>query len=1064
MHNKTFIKSIGCILLLLCSLGVAAQQRTLTGWVKDAEGNPISSATISQQNTSNASITQEDGSFSLSVTGNNVKLEVSSVNYNTEVVNAGSEGSITIILKENAKGKLDEVFVVAYGTAKKSTYTGAATSISAEQIKDPPNTSFQSALNGKVPGLQVTQTSGQAGAAPAIRIRGIGSMNASKDPLYVVDGVPVVSGSSGQLGDYIYTSNNIMNSINPDDIESITVLKDAAASSLYGSRAANGVVIVTTKKGKIGKPTISLKSTIGISPSWATDNYESADIQAQVNMLYQIFYDYNITGGKTEEFATSNSLSRLNTKFNKHGYKFETAGVGRYQNVAIKGMTDGAVNREGQYFNWDDVLFRTGLFNTNDLSVSGGTDKTKYYSSISYTKDQSRIAVNDLQRIAGRLNFSQKIGKAVEFASNVGISKDDQSGFNDTRNTGTNYLYQSRNLLWPLYWTTDYKTGKPFTDRYGSLAYNSEYYNTQWDNRAATLNVSAVEALTINILPGLTGKSIFSYNNSQVKEHLYYSALHFMGSVNNGSVDEITTNYNKMVSSTTLNYNKSFGAHGLDVLAGYEAEKNIVDFMRSSGTDLPSSSLPTVATAGKTTSSAYSWGYNMASFLSKAEYNYDQKYFLSASFRRDGSSRFGPANRWANFWSVGAAWNLIKEKFLADNTFISDLRLRGSYGINATVPTANYGWRTLTGYSYKYMEQSGGGVISIADDKLAWETNYNTNIALEFGLLNQRVTAAIEYFNRNSKNLLQDVPISMVTGFGSTLRNVGEINNHGVEISLGGDIIRKDQLRWNIGLNGTFLKSTVTKLYSQEGQTAGQDIIWNDPTGSDARAQFIYSEGQSTLSFYGYEWAGVDPENGKNVWYVNDPDNASAGDFQFNGRGATYSYSSAKRKIIGSGIPKLYGGINTELEWNGISLSLGFIYKLGGKLYDGAYKDVADDGYYWERIRSADLYERMWTDNNKGGTLPKLSGSDLTDPMQYSTRQLHDASFLRLKNTTLAYRLPAGLLGNIGVSNARLFLNGTNLLTLSKFKIADPEVNEFSTRGWETPFAKTFTVGIEVSF
>jgi TonB-linked SusC/RagA family outer membrane protein len=1061
---KGKILTIFFALLFHYPLVLLAQTRQVTGTVKNTRGEPVPNATVSQKGTTNATVAGEDGRFSLTAAGANIVLSVSAVNYQDVEVNAGAQTVVDIILPEGGSTKMDEVFVVAYGVAKKSTYTGAATVVNANQIKDPPNISFEAALNGRVAGLQVTQSSGQTGSTPSLRIRGIGSMNASNDPLYVVDGVPVTSGSGGQMGDYLLTSNNIMANINPDDIESITVLKDAAAASLYGSRAANGVVIITTKRGKIGAPVISFKSSLGVTPTWATDNYEAAGIQEQVNMLYQVFYDLNITGGKTPEAANTDALARLNTRFNRHGYKFETSGTDRYQNVAIKGMTDGIVNREGQYFNWNDVLFRTGFFNTNDLSVSGGTDKTRYYSSLSYTKDKSRIAVNEFQRIAGRLNFSQKIGKLLEFSSNIGIAKDDKSGFNDTRNTGTNYLYQSRNLLWPLYWPTDYKTGLPFTARFGSLAYNNQFYDNEWDNTAGTLNVSAVEALTLNLARGLTAKTIFSYNNSQVKEHLYFSALHFNGQNTNGAVHEITTNYNKMVSSTTLNYNKSFGMHNIGVLAGYEAEKNVTDFMRSSGTNLPSSSLPTVNTAGQTNANAFSWGNNMQSVLSKAEYNFEEKYFLSASFRRDGSSRIGPGERWANFWSLGGAWSIHKETFLENNEVLSELRLRGSYGTNGTLPTDNFGWRTLTGFTNKYMEQPGGSIITIADPNLQWESNYNTNIALEFGLLQQRVTGSAEFFNRNSRSLLQNVPISMVTGFLNTLRNVGEINNRGLEMNIGADIVRTKDWRWNLSLNGTILKSVVTKLYKQAGAAAGQDIIWNDPTGGDARAQFIYREGESTLAFYGYEWAGVNPENGKNVWYVNDANDPNAGDFNFNGRGATYSYSKANRIIIGNGIPKLYGGVNTDLEWNGISLNLNFIYKIGGQLYDGAYKDVADDGYYWERIRSEIYYGNMWTDNNKNGTQPQLSGNDLTDPMQYSTRQLHNASFLRLKNATLAYRLPHTLLDGIGVSNARVFFNGTNLLTAAKYKIADPEVNQYATRGWETPFAKTYTFGIEVSF
>ncbi|RZL08823.1 MAG: TonB-dependent receptor, partial [Pedobacter sp.] len=394
-------------------------------------------------------------------------------------------------------------------------------------------------------------------------------------------------------------------------------------------------------------------------------------------------------------------------------------------------------------------------------------------------------------------------------------------------------------------------------------------------------------------------------------------------------------------------------------------------------------------------------------------------------------------------------------------SYLSNLRLRASYGVNGTLPSANFGWRTLTGYSAKYMSQAGGNISSIADPTLTWETSYSSNIALEFGLFSNRISGTVEYFNRDSKDLLQDVPISSVTGFGSTLRNVGEINNRGLEVELGGDIVRKDGLRWSASVNASFIKSSVTKLYSNGTTPAGQDIVWYDPTGGDARAQFIYREGQPTLSFWGYEWAGTNPVNGKNVWYMN---NANAGDFQYNGRPATYAYNKASFTLLGTAMPDVYGGLNTDVEYKGITLALNFNYKIGGKLYDGAFKDVADDGYYWERIRAQEYYDNMWTPTNTSGTLPKLDGNDLTDPMQYSSRQLHDASFLRLKNITLAYNLPKTLVNRIGSSNARVYFNGSNLLTFSKYKTADPEVNQYGTRGWETPFGKTYTFGLEFGF
>lgn len=1053
------------LLLLLLSFSFFFQlavfgQMQVTGTVTATNGDPLI-ASVQVKGTTQGLSTDAEGRFALTNVAEDAILVVSSVGYHSQEISVNGRAVINVILEVSGQA-LDDVIIVAYGTSTRGTFTGSASTVDQEDIKDAPYTSFESALIGKVPGMQVTNSSGQAGSVSSIRIRGIGSMNASNEPLYVIDGVPVVSGSSGQLGDYIYTSNNIMNSINPSDIESITVLKDAAASSLYGSRAANGVILINTKKGQLGKPTVNFRSSIGFTPSWATDNYEPAGVQEQVNMLYMVFHDYNTSNGESEATANSDALRRLNEKFNQHGYYFETGGTGLYDNVSILGMNDGIVSREGRYYDWDNALFRTGMYQTNDLSVSGGTENTKYYSSLSYSKNESRIKVNAFDRVTGRVNLSQKIGEYIEFSSNINIARTEQEGFNDTRNTSSNYFMQTRNLLWPLYWPTDYLTGDPWVARYGSYAQNNVFYDKEWENTSKTFRISAIETLNIQLLPELNFKTVFSYDESEVKDHIYYSALHYSGSNTNGSVSEMSTNIKKIVSSNTLTYDKQFGLHGLNLLVGFEAEKNQTDYSRASGTDLPSSALHTVATAGETDASAYYWGGNMLSVLSRAEYNYDQKYLASASFRRDGSSRLGPDTRWGNFWSVAGSWRLSRESFLIDAEYLSDLRLRASYGVNGTLPSSNYGWRSMTSYGSKYMEQAGGGISTIADANLTWETNYTLNLGLEFGLLDQRIYGTIEYFNRDSKDLLQNVPISRVTGFGSTLKNVGEMNNRGIEVEVGGDIIRNEDFKWSASVNGSFIKSKVTKLYGPEGEAA-QDIVWWDPTGSDSRAQYIYREGESVLSFYGYEWAGVDPENGKNVWYVNNPSNPE-GDFIFNGRGASYDFGEANDVILGTPLPDVYGGLNTDLVYKNFTLGVNFNYKIGGYIYDGANRDVADDGYYWERIRSQNYYDNMWTASNTDGSLPKIEGSDLTDAIQYSSRQMFNASYLRLKNLSLAYTLPTHLIDRIGVSNVRVYANGTNLLTFSKYEIADPEVNQYGTRGWETPFGKTYTFGIELSF
>lgn len=948
---------------------------------------------------------------------------------------------------------LDEIFVVAYGTAKKSSYSGSASVVRSEVLQGLPAASFEGALGGRVAGLQVTTPSGQAGSMPQMRIRGIGSMNASNEPLYVIDGVPVNSGDGGQMSDYTYSTNNLLNNLNPDDIESISVLKDAAASSLYGSRAANGVILITTKTGKEGRPTVRLNMSVGITPSWATRNYEAAGVQEQVNMLYTVFHDYAVTGqGKSEADANVAALNRLNSKFNKHGYAFSTTETGAYAPVTISEYDHSG--REGRYFDWDDAYFRTAVYQTYDLSVSGGQNGTTYYASLSYTDDQGRLRMNAFNRYSGRVNVNQRIGEFFELGTNVTVSRTSRSGYNDSRNTGSNLFMQTRNLLWGLYWPTDYKTGEEWTARYGSYAQNALYYDHEWDNQANTLRAAITETAQLHLLPGLNLKSIFSYDHTTSAESLYYGANHFNGSSVNGRIHEFRTLYAKMVSSTTIDWHWNHDGHGLALLAGFEAEKNTTDFTRSTGENLPTSTLHTVGTAGTLSANGYSWGNSMVSILSKADYNWEERYFLSASWRRDGSSRLSPETRWGNFWSVSGAWRLNRDSFLENVDWLNNLRLRASYGINGTLPSDDYGYMNLMSYGNAYMGNPGSEVVSPVNNSLTWESNHTLNLGLDFGFWGNRFRGTVEYYNRVSENLLQDVPISQITGFSSTLRNLGRIRNSGIEVELGGDIIRTGNLLWDATANISFLSSRVTDLYN------GADIIWYDPTGEDDRAQFIYREGESPLAFYGYEWAGVDPQNGKTVWYTNNDE----APITFNGRNASYDYRDADEIVIGNAVPFATGGLSTTLRWNGFDFGAHFLFKLGGKLYDGAYKDVADDGYYWERIRAQSYYDNMWTPTHTDGSQPALSGMDLENSMQYSTRHLHNATFLRLKNLSLGYTLPRALTRRVCIQRARVYTTASNLFTLSSYHEADPEVNAFGTRGWETPLGRSFVFGIELQF
>ncbi len=1090
-------KTILLALFALCS-SVMFAQTTVTGTVTAADdGSTIAYANVQEEGTTNLVFTDDNGKFSINIPSDG-NLIISFMGYVTQKVPVNGKAVINVVLAPEAV-QLDETIVVAYGTAKKGTYTGAASVVKSDALKNVPTTSFENALNGKVAGLQITQSSGQAGSTSQIRIRGIGSMNASNEPLYVIDGVPVTSGNTGQMSDYVAgTSNNVMNTLNPSDIESITVLKDAAASALYGSRAANGVIMVTTKKGKMGKPTVTFKASVGITPDWATDNYEVASTQENIEMLYEIFWDYENRikkrGAATQEYV----MNRIHNKFTMHGYLIMAEGDGPYPKISAIPITQenktmletdemyqsNSTNRKyytntvknanilyprNGYYDWEDAYFRTAVYQTYDLSVSGGTENTSYYSSFAYTSDKGRIKVNDFSRLSGRVNVNQKVGKHIEFQTSVNIAHLNKSGYNDTRNMSTNYFMQTRNLLWGYYHPYSYIDGSPWTERYGSYGYNQVYYQNEWENESKTFKVQASEALTVHILDGLDAKTIFSYDNSETKDHIYYSANHYNGSSNSGSVTEMSTQYKTLTSSTTLNYNKTFkDKHTIGLLAGFELEDKETVYQRAGGSNLPTSSLHTVATAGVLDANAYSWGNSMVSILSRAEYNYDGRYYLSGSYRRDGSSKLEPDTRWGNFWSVAGSWKINNEKFMKNIDWISNLRIRASYGVNGTLPSDNYGWRSLTGYSYKYNQNPGGAISTIVSNtsKLSWETSYTTNVALEFGFWDQRLYGTVEYFNRDSKDLLQDVPISTITGFSSILQNIGEINNKGIEIELGGDIIRNKDLTWSASVTASTANSKVTKLYG------GQDIIWSDPTGGDGRCTFIYREGESMLAVYGREWAGVNSENGYQMWYVNGTaeeeqkllDNGTA--YEYKGRvvvedadGETY----ANRKIIGNLVPKLQGGFNTSLSYRGLDVSLNFIYKFGD-MYDGAEEDIDDDGYYWERTRSKYVYDNRWKEPGDVTDTPRLLGSDPESAMLISTRHIYNGNFLRLKNVTVGYNFPKAWVNKIGLGSARVYFNGSNLLTFAANKKVDPEVNAYGTRGWETPFGRTYTFGLELSF
>lgn len=1014
------MKKLILLVLAACYSTIMLAQSVVTGTVTSSDdGLPLPFATIQVKGTTTGEYTNDSGKYSIKVPANGV-LIFSTIGFITQEIPVAGKSVIDVQLKPDAIA-LEETIVVAYGTAKKGSFTGSASTVRAAAINDIPAASFENALVGTVAGLQMTPGSGQVGSAVNIRVRGTGSMNASSEPLYVIDGVPTISGEVSNLN---YSSNNVMNSINPNDIASITVLKDAAASSLYGSRAANGVVLITTKSGKTGKMSVNFKATYGFTPSFAVKGLEKASPEDQVAYSKDLYYAW----------AVNNKEPNPTEKAEKD-YK-------NYIGDDPRG-----------YFDWEDALFRTAGYQSYDISINGGSEKTQYFASAGYTKETGRSTQNDLSRWNGRLNINQQIIKGVELSSNISYSSVEKSGFNDTYNNGANYFLMARNLLFGNWWP--YKeNGEPVTTPWRTYAQNVLYYDQFRENVSNINKLSVNEALSIRFTKDLTFKTVFSYDETRVDDYSWRAATHYEGVSTKGNVTNNNTKIVTMVTSNTLNYNKTFKEkHNLNALLGYEAEKNKTDYLHAEGTNLPTLGAKTIATAGKSISNGYYYGNNMMSVFARVEYNYDNKYYVSGSIREDGSSKLSREARWGNFWSVSGSWRINSENFLKDVNWLSNLRLKASYGVNGTLPTDSYGHLALYSFGYNYNTNPGGKIATVADMNLSWETSYTYNIGLEAGFLDSRLTLGAEYYNRESKNLLQDVPISKITGFSTILTNFGAMNNSGIEIELGGEIIRGKNWNWKVSVNASTLRSRVTKLYE------GSDIIWNDPTGGDAQARFIYREGCSPKSFYLREWAGVDPENGEPMWFTN---NDKTKPYKtIDGRPVTNKWAGASDVIAGCADPKLFGGISTNLSWKGISLDLNFTYSLGGDAFNTWERYVNDDGYFTSRTRSKKAMD-YWKKPGDVTQAPKLGIGSGEQFNKNNTRYLYKNNYLRLKTINLSYNFPKELISKIKLNNLRVYFTGLNLLTFASQKDFDPEVSVYGVSSWHMPIGKTFTFGIDI--
>ena len=945
--------------------------------------------------------------------------------------------NIKVFMRSDSE-MLDEVMVVAYGTAKKSAFTGSASVIKSETLEKRQVSNLSNALSGTVSGVQTQSTNGQPGTSATVRIRGIGSMYASNNPLYVVDGIPYE-------GD--------ISAVNSQDIESMTVLKDAAAAALYGARGANGVILVTTKKGKSGDTQISLDARWGVN-SRLVKNYDVLqNANTYMETAYSALYNgYLYNSGYTAERAYQLANADL---FPKLGYQVYTIPDGQYligrngklNPYATLGYSD------GDYYytpdNWSDEMFQSNLRQEYNLSVSGGSDKLSYYLSASYLNDEGIIENSGFERISTRMNVDYQAKKWLKLGVNLSYSNvtSRSPGDQDTdAATSSGNAFFVGNFIAPIYpmyvrnadgsfqynantgyHVYDYGDGSStnFTRNFMSMSnpmsgflYDTEKYlmdilNGKWYAK-------------IDIIDGLSLTASLGLHIDNTRQHSVGNKYYGQSASYGGSVMQYSSRVYSLDQQYLLNYKKTFGNHNLDILAGYES----MDFNTEShyilGYNMYSDKNWTASNVidRKNGSGSYN-EYATIGIITRASYDFNEKYYGSVSYRRDASSRFHPDNRWGNFWSVSAAWDMAKENFISQYDWINMLKLKASFGQQGN---DNLYYKGYTNY-YPYLDQftvSGSdgvfsdGVLYYKGSKdITWETSNSFNVGVDFALLGGRIDGTIEYFNRQTKDMLYYKPVAMSNGYTQLPMNIGSVRNSGVEIELNYTPIETNDLKWVINWNGTLMKNKILELHP-------------DLKGEMIDGSYIYREGESLYQMYLTKYAGVDPDSGEALYWAKDENGV-----EYKDKDWSAAYNS-NRQASGDLLPTIYGGVGTTLEFRGFDFSIQCAYQLGGTIYDSGYQafmhggDSHYMGYNWHK----DILN-AWTPENPNSNIPRMQYGD-SNTTDTSDRFLIDASYLTLQNINFGYTLPSKFTQKFGVGKMRIYLACENVFYWSKRKGLDP--------------------------
>ena len=1048
--KKRIVLFMTCLFVMI---GLATAQTRVQGTVTSAEdGEPIVGATVLVKGTTIGTVTDIDGKFVLTGIPSSAKtLVISYVGMKTQEVAIRS--SVRVSLASDAE-VLDDVIVVAYGTAKKSSFTGSAANVDNKKLEMRPITSVTNGLEGQATGVLMTSSSGQPGSSASIRIRGYGSINASSTPLYVVDGIPF----DGSL-----------NSINPSDIESMTILKDASAGALYGARGANGVVMITTKQGKEGKTNVTWRSTVGWSER-AQKPYDMLDQKEFVQLSYEAIRNglifnsgYSWADAEAAARASLGGSSYLGGSAGEQYNPFKNYSWSELIDPATGLVRDDAKSVYDEQ--WMDNLLQTGFRQEHQMNVNGGTEKTKYMISLGYLNEDGILKTTGFERYNGRANVNTQVNDWFQANLNIGLSQSKQNYSDYDGSSTSNPWYSSQFVspLFPVYLrdvagnTVYDEFGNPELD-YGETGRPGSYNDfnplggltmdkAKIQNDGASIRTGVTfggDSDKLGAFKGLKLQVNFGADYRNTSSMSYMNMYHGNQANAGGYLDKWSTRTLSYTLNQLLTYTRSFGRHNLDVLAGHEYYSYNYQYLDAAKTNLVDGIYelrPATTTVG---ADSYSNNYRIESWMGRINYNYDDKYYLSASIRTDGSSRFHKDNRWGTFWSVGGNWRVSKEAFMENVTWVNNLNVKASYGEQGNDDLGSlYAWQSLYSLSYANGNNIGGLISTLENKDISWEKNANLNVGIEASLFDNRVRLNAEYYNKKTTNMLLSYPMATSTGFNGYDANVGDMRNSGFEVELGLTPVRTQDFEWNLTWMGSTVNNKVLHLTKES-----PEII---------NGVRIIKEGYELNTFYMAKSAGVDPQTGAQLYWAYDKD--ENGNITNEYMTTDYAKASTSKYFLGSRIPDLYGSIGTDLTWKGLTLSVLTTYSIGGKVYDSLYAGSMDNMYYNNNWNKHAL--RRWTQPGDVTDVPRIEVAGKTT---VTDRFLVDASYFAIKNVTLSYNLPRRWMKSAGLNAVRLFGSVDNLALFTHLQGMDPQYSFSGGTDYTYTPNRTYSVGIEVNF